>query len=280
MRTFYAPLLFVTLLGGALPARGQSFNFSTGSPDGKIATASRPDAPDKIEIETGDDFVLSASTRIQSATFTGLIPLGTPLSNVNALTVEIYRTFPKDSQNPPSGKVPTRDNSPSDVAFEARDLASGGLTFSTTILNSSFTAANSVVNGINPSPNQFTGGEGPVTGQEVLFTVNFSSPFDLPADHYFFVPQVGLTGADNFLWLSAPKPIGADGTPFNPDLQSWIRDENLAPDWLRVGHGHHASGSVQRSVLSAGHCHPGTRQRRAVHRYGNCRHLRSPQEAP
>ena len=41
-----------------------------------------------------------------------------------------------------------------------------------------------------------------------------------------------------FYWLSAPKPIVAPGTPFPPgttDLQSWIRNENLAPDWLRVG---------------------------------------------
>jgi len=39
----------------------------------------------------------------------------------------------------------------------------------------------------------------------------------------------------NFLWLSAPKPIVAPGTPFAPDLQSWIRNDDLAPDWLRIG---------------------------------------------
>jgi hypothetical protein len=27
----------------------------------------------------------------------------------------------------------------------------------------------------------------------------------------------------------------APGTPFNPDLQSWIRNGDLDPDWLRVG---------------------------------------------
>ena len=46
-----------------------------------------------------------------------------------------------------------------------------------------------------------------------------------------------VSGGD-FLWLSAPKPIGADGTPFPAgftDLQAWIRNENLAPDWLRIG---------------------------------------------
>ena len=38
-----------------------------------------------------------------------------------------------------------------------------------------------------------------------------------------------------FLWLSARKPIVPPGTPFAPDLQSWIRDANLDPDWLRIG---------------------------------------------
>jgi hypothetical protein len=79
-------------------------------------------------------------------------------------------------------------------------------------------------------------GEGPVTGQEVLFTVVFSTPFDLPADHYFFVPQVSLTAGD-FYWLSAQRPIlpGGGNTPISPDLQAWIRNTNLDPDWLRIG---------------------------------------------
>jgi hypothetical protein len=119
---------------------------------------------------------------------------------------------------------PTRVNSPSDVGFDDRDATSGNLTFTTQLLSLSFTTNNSVLNGINKSPNQFTGGEGPATGQ------------DLPADHYFFVPQVEVTGGE-FMWLWAPRPIVAPGTPFPPgntDLQSWMRNENLAPDWLRI----------------------------------------------
>jgi hypothetical protein len=101
-------------------------------------------------------------------------------------------------------------------------------------LNASFTAANSVLNGIHPKPNQQTLGEGSVTGEEVVFTVTFATPFDLPADHYFFVPQVELSNGD-FFWLSAPKPITGGTGPFTPDLQSWIRNADLSPDWLRVG---------------------------------------------
>jgi hypothetical protein len=77
----------------------------------------------------------------------------------------------------------TRVNSPSDVELADRDTASSNLTFMTTILGSSFTAANSMLNGINPTPNQTTGGEGPVTGQEVQFNVIFTTPFELEAGH-------------------------------------------------------------------------------------------------
>jgi hypothetical protein len=225
----------------AAPAAAQNFFFSTGDPDGKIATATRPGVG-AFEIESADDFVITHSTAVTSATFTGLLPAGAKAEDV---VVEIYRVFPNDSNvnrtsGPPTfstAQVPTRVNSPSDVAFDSRDSASGGLNFTTTDLGS-FTASNSVQpGGIHPKPNQTTTGNGPVTNEEVVFGVTFTNPLLLPADHYFFVPQVQLDNGD-FLWLSAPKPIVAPGTPFPAgfnDLQSWTRDEFLDPDWLRVG---------------------------------------------
>jgi len=212
----------------------QTFSFNTGAPDGKMATASRPESPGKIEIESADDFNLSTPVTITHATFTGLLPAGAQLSDVNNVTVEIYRVFPLDSANPPDNRVPTRNNSPSDVAFLSRDSASSTLSFTMSVLSQNFTAANSVLNGINPKPNQNTLGEGPVSGQEVTFNVTFTSPIGLQPDHYFFIPQVGLNSGD-FFWLSAPKPIVPPGTTFSPDLQSWIRNGDLDPDWLRIG---------------------------------------------
>src|SRR5580765_529237 len=100
----------------------------------------------------------------------------------------------------------------------------------------SFTALNSVEpGGIFPKPSTTTGGDGATTGQEVRFDVTFAPPFDLPADHYFFVPQVDLTTRGTFMWLSSVRPIVAPGTPFAPDLQAWTRDADLAPDWARIG---------------------------------------------
>lgn len=231
-------IVIVAILAWVGPVGATPFFFSSGNPDGLMATGSRPSSAGKIEIETGDDFVVAGGTlKLTSAVFQGLLPLGTPLSNVSQVVVEIYRVFPNDSTNPPSGNVPTRVNSPSDVAFASRDSGSGALSFLPGILSPNFTVANSVLNGINKSPNQKTLGEGPVSGQQVQFNVVFNTPFLLPADHYFFVPQVQLASGD-FFWLSAPRPIVPPGTPFPAgftDLQSWIRDENLDPDWLRIG---------------------------------------------
>jgi|KBSSwiStaDraftv2_1062776.scaffolds.fasta_scaffold07184_2 hypothetical protein len=221
------------------------FFFSTGNPDGLIATASRPDSAGKFEIESADDFVLTSATTLTSATFVGLLAGG---ATVGEIRVEIYRVFPKDSDvgrtsGPPTfstAQVPTRVNSPSDVEFVDRDTADGNLTFSTSVLSGSFTANNSIQpGGIHPLPGQFTGGNGPITGEEVQFNVKFTVPIDLPADHYFLIPQVQVVEPNgNFFWLSAPRPIVPPGTPFPPgftDLQSWTRDEFLDPDWLRVG---------------------------------------------
>lgn len=211
------------------PAWADDFHMTTGSPDVSIATASRPASGSMTGIETADDFILSQQTSLTSGTFTGLLPSNTNLSNVQNVIVEFYRVFPLDSTNPPSGNVPQRSNSPSDVVFVSRDASLGELSFGTSILSPSLTALNSVINGINPLPNVFTGGEGPVNGLETLFTFGFLTPVDLQAGHYFFVPQVQLTTGD-FLWLSAARPVGS-----TTDLQTWIRNDNLAPDWLRIG---------------------------------------------
>jgi hypothetical protein len=218
--------------------------FSTGSPDGKIATLSRTASSGKLETETADDFVLGQDALVTNATFTGLFVGGATTANINDIEIELYHVFPVDSTFPPDGHVVTRVNSPSDNNFAAFDSALGQISFTTTVLSTAFTAANSVVNGINAAPNQFTGGEGAVTGTEVQINVTFTTPFQVFAmDHDFFRPEVGLGSAGDFLWLSAPKPIVTPGSPFQfpagtTDLQTWIRNDGtgaLAPDWERVG---------------------------------------------
>jgi hypothetical protein len=199
---------------------------------------------------SADDFVLTSETKISNASFTGLLTGGAKTRDLKNVVVEIYRVFPNDSNvGRTSGapifstsQVPTRVNSPSDVAFKSRDSAHHQLTFRTRVLSPSLTALASVSSADKISVK--SGGNGPGSGKEVQFDVTFGNhALDLPAGHYFFVPQVGLSrkapAGAHFLWLSAPKPIVSPGTSFPPgntDLQSWMRDDPpLAPDWLRIG---------------------------------------------
>jgi hypothetical protein len=159
--------------------------------------------------------------------------------------VEIYRVFPNDSNvgrtsGPPNFStvnVPTRTNSPSDHEIQAatRDSNDSTLGFIATQI-SDFQVGNTVVDGINKFPLQLTHGEGPARGEQVRIDITFKIPVFLLPGHYFFRPEVEVSGG-NFLFLSAPRPI-TSGTPFpagTTDLQAWIRNTNLTPDWLRIG---------------------------------------------
>ena len=214
----------------AMPAWAATFSFTTGNPDGLMGAASRRASPGKLETETADDFTLDQTTVISRAIIVGLVPSGTQPQDIKEVEVEVYHVFPLDSAIPPSGKVPTRANSPSDVEIGAATRAgnSGTLTFSTNALNSNFSVGNTVVNNLKVATAP-PGGEGPTAGELVEITITFTSPIILPAGHYFFRPEVLLTSG-NFLYLSAPKVI-----PAPKDLQAWIRNSNLAPDWLRIG---------------------------------------------
>ena len=209
------------------------------TPNNLMAVASRPDTGTPFEIEAADDFSLVNPSIITSASFIGVIVPGPNggSSSISDVVAEIYRIFPLDSNTTRTAQVPTRANSPSDVALTSRDSAASQISFISSVLSVSFTALNSVQpGGIHPAPNQRTLGNGPITGQEVQINLTFSTPITLDAGHYFFVPQVSLTNGAQFYWLSASRPIsGANTTPFDPDLQAWTRDENLDPDWLRVG---------------------------------------------
>jgi hypothetical protein len=120
-------------LASAQPASAVPF-FSTGNPDGLMATATRPDTGAPSEIESADDFVLSTGTSITSATFTGLIPVGVALSDVKNVVVEIYRVFPADSNvsrtsGPPTfstPQVPTRVSIQCDILAHWSDDTGAG----------------------------------------------------------------------------------------------------------------------------------------------------------
>ncbi len=229
-------LLVLAIAGFILipTTRADPILFSTGFPNNLIGMASRPPSPGLIEIEAADDFVLNAPATITGGSFWGVVTIPGQSAGTTGVTVSFYNIFPTDSTNPPDGLVPTRTNSPADDEFASRDTAAATLTFSLGVVSAGF-AANSVLNGINPVPNQTTGGEGPITGAEILVNFTLLSPLVLPAGHYFFVPQAEESNGAQFYWLSAPKPIVGGTGPFAGDLQTWMRDTDLDPNWLRVG---------------------------------------------
>jgi hypothetical protein len=113
-----------------------------------------------------------------------------------------------------------------EISSATRDSGNGTLAFTPSVVSGTFSVANKVVNNIAVNTN----GEGSATGEEVQITIAFTTPIILPAGHYFFRPEVLVTGGD-FLYLSTPRtaPI------FVGDLQAWIRNTPLKPDWLRIG---------------------------------------------
>ena len=220
-------------MGLATSASAAPFFFTTGNPDGLLGALARSESPGKLETETADDFILAETTVINGATITGLI--NAPVANITNVEVELYHVFPLDSINPPSGSVLSRLNSPADVEINAatRDGSAGTLGFVATPLATGVSVANTVLNGINPSPSR-TNGEGSATGDQVQISITFTQPIVLPAGHYFFRPDVLVTDGD-FLYMSAPRPIVSPGVPVTGELQAWIRNSRLAPDWVRIG---------------------------------------------
>jgi len=234
----FGAVLTLTAIGfcGTAAAQDTQVLVNTGNTDRKLGALSRRPSLNKAETETADDFDLKQTTVLTGATITGLISPAIPLANVANVEVELYHVFPEDSVADRTPQVPTRQNSPADVEIDSatRDRAARTLTFSTTLLNPNLSVPNSVSKGINKKPLSTTGGDLAVTGEEVQIAIIFAKPIVLPAGHYFFRPEVLVNGAD-FFYLSAPKPIVAPGIAIAGDLQAWIRNTDLAPDWLRIG---------------------------------------------
>jgi len=217
-------------------AQGPQVVVNTGNPDGKLGALSRPASTNKVETETADDFFLNQTTVLTGATITGLLTNGATLANLQNVEVEIYHVFSVDSDVNRIAEVPSRTNSPSDheIAFATRALNNATLRVRGTVLNNGFTVRNSVEDKINKKPANTTHGEGAVTGEEVQIAISFTTPIALGPGRYFFRPEVLVNNGD-FLFLSAPKPIVAPGVGIPGDLQAWIRNANLPPDWLRIG---------------------------------------------
>jgi len=235
---FFAPILALAAAGfcSQAAAQGPQVVVNTGNTDGKLGALSRAASQNKVETETADDFFLNQTTVLTGATITGLLTNGATLANLKNVEVEIYHVFPLDSDANRIPEVPSRVNSPGDheIDFATRSLNDGSLLVRGAVLSDGFTVRNSVEDKINKKPANLTHGEGAFTGQEVQIAISFTTPIALGPGRYFFRPEVLVDNGD-FLFLSAPKPIVPPGVAIPGDLQAWIRNTGISPDWLRIG---------------------------------------------
>jgi len=207
-------------------------------PDGRVATASG--SPKGAE--SADDFILGKTSTITSGSFTGLIP---KTASILSVGVEIYGACTPGSGFAGCtnlGKAVTRVNSPTSEALPGTERTTGDATlnYSASLLNNGIGVVGSVVDGINAQtpdvPATLTGGDGPASGKEVRVNFDLTQGITLPAGHYFFVPSVELSDG-SFLQLSAYRTVGGEfgSTLITPDLQAWVRNDDIKNDWLRTG---------------------------------------------
>ena len=76
-----------------------------------------------------------------------------------------------------------------------------------------------------------------MTGQETLISVNFSTPFDLPAGHYFFVPQVELHSRRRLFLALGSEADCATGNAFSYRLHRSSELDTRCKCWTPTGCG-------------------------------------------
>ena len=181
--------------------------------------------------------MLTTRTQLTSATFTGLLTTGS-LADIADVRVEIYRVFPLDSTVPPSNQVPTRVNSPSDVEFadwsaSAKHLCSNHFQPIRVVLRGELDSQRDPSQPRLPYGRRWRGHgkRGPVQC-DVRDAIHIGSEPLLLLAARSSSRTATSTGCrqPGRLWRQARlSPAGFT------DLQTWTRNEDLDPDWLRVG---------------------------------------------
>ncbi|HEX8010904.1 MAG TPA: PEP-CTERM sorting domain-containing protein [Casimicrobiaceae bacterium] len=78
----------VALFWAGLSSANVPFFFSTGNPDGLMATHSRPESVGKFEIQSADDLTLGSATKRTGATFAGLLTGGATTADIGEVRVD------------------------------------------------------------------------------------------------------------------------------------------------------------------------------------------------
>ena len=214
----------------ATPAWADPFVFSTGTPDGLLGALSQPAGSGTSRPRPPTTSSLSETTSIAQATITGLIPAGTPAGEHQQRRGRGLSRLSQGLGRSPlgagarAGQLARRRR---DRQRHARCERGNARVRGRSLVDASSSVLNTVVDGINPVPAErdpwrrsrraarWSRSRSPSPRRSFCRRITISS-----------APRSQVTGGD-FLFLSAPKPIVAPGTPFMGDLQAWIRNSDL-----------------------------------------------------
>ena len=245
----------------ATPAFAGDFFFTTGNADGLLGALSRSDSPGKVETETADDFVLTQTTIISGATIVGLV--NAAVANITNVEVEVYNRFrwtrSVSSVGATCSRASTRRRTSKSMPPRAMEA------WERSVLPQRQLSANfhrTEHRGKRHQPESEPAGPAArvaTSGAEVEDHHHVHQA-DPSARRSLFLSPGGVGGGWRF-----PVAVGAAGRSWRParrsrsDLQAWIRNARLAPDWVRIGTDvivPRRAAHVQHDVLAGGRHHP------------------------
>jgi hypothetical protein len=197
------------------------------------------------ETEAIDDFVINPAAFPSGFTVNRVRAqalLTDPNAQITNLTVELYRTFPVDSNTTRSPQF-TRTNGPSDNGQDFADFASkeGKLSFTRSVQNPTFVLDRTIEPGADGKGVQVTDD---TSGQLVLLDMSLGSGITLaptnpfPSDNatHYWLELTAEVSSGEFYWVQGtfPRSVPGGAPAAGEDRQTWFTTELISPDFRRV----------------------------------------------
>jgi hypothetical protein len=229
------PIAALLILSAGVARAGQVTLWDTLAPNPALAISAQSNAA--IPSEAADDFFYldPVAFRLDEIQVQGI--LTDPNATITGVEVEVYQTFPFDS-DPTRTPVTTRANGPADNEFFAFESSRrGDLSFSVRDVGP-FTVDHVITPGTATQEGAFEAG---LAGdlREITIRLKGRPLVLLPAadavptqrNHYFLSVTVE-TSSGEYYWVAGQRPPFV--FPGSGDRQAWLRTQPFVPDWRRV----------------------------------------------